>query len=562
MLNNIKIYGIDTETINGQPHMHQIYGDNFERYYYVDEDSTGRFFEHLKGIFTNCDNALLYGFNLRFDLPILFWKYYKQFLGDEHFVITENGWRITILYAQNCFAIIERDNKTAYILDIRNFFRKGSLDSLAEFFNLGVRKLPKPKLLGERSLTSRSDIAYAMRDAEISYKLGLIIRKTDKQFGLDVTFSCASIAEQIFRQKFMDNPIHLPSKSTVGVALLSYHGGRNWYKYNSPVIIKNSYEYDIRSAYAWAMAQLPDFSKGSYIWEDGFNIKNKFSICKVLFKTDYPTHLSFLGSGKYAAGRNVSWITYPELMAIAGYGDFIQKIEKQISFIPEITTERSPLCRFVDVFSNLKISAKKSGDKINAEMYKLILNSLYGKFIQTINKEKTWYMDKQGNVQHKDNWVAAGLFHPFIATLITGIVRARLLETERLSNAYHSSTDSVKTTEQIITGDKLGDWEQIAKGDCIVLRNRLYLHYDLKGNIEKFALHGFRGKKEDLEQAIYDGNNKITTWRMLWPKEAARQHKTALKMFERTQTISIDFTDNFVLAAQKVIDRQRAKRTA
>jgi len=572
MLDNVKVFGIDTETLNGQPHTLQFYGESLEKYsglvtaesignffWTTPDNATDVFFAHIDRILASCDNAIIYGFNLKFDLPIIFWKYYKSFVTEEHWTEIDNGYKITILYAQNCFAIMERDNKKVFILDVRNFFRRGSLDYLAEFFKLGVRKLDKPVGLGEQPLTEK-DIPYAMRDAEIAYKLGLLIRETDKQFGLDVTFSCAGLAENIFRQEFVKDTIYLPDKAIVGSSLMSYHGGRNWYKYDKPVIVKNCYEYDIKSAYPFAMSTLPDFSNGKYQWSSGFQSDKPFSIMKVQFKKDFPSSLAFLDSGRYAAGCCVSWITYNEFVAIQKYGNFVEKVEKQVSFIPNPTKESPPLKEFVNKFYVLRSEAKAAGDVVKSEMYKLIMNSLYGKFIQTIAKDKVFFLDKSGNLQNKVTWVAAGLFHPFIASLITGIIRGQLLETELYSKACHSSTDSIKTVNKIITGENLGDWEEQVYGDCIILRNRLYLHYDTKGNIAKCALHGFRGRPETLEQAVYDGKTEIETQRILWPKEANRQHKQALTMISYKQKLSFEFEKKFTETAKKLIDKQREKR--
>lgn len=575
MLNNVKIFGVDTETLFGEPHTLQVYADFRSKcvgkfgvkegglFGYVDKENvTDTFLQWLdKIIFEFCDNAILYGYNLRFDLPVIFFQYYRLFQEQEHFSFYYQDFRITILYAQNCFAVLEKNNKRAYIIDIRNFFRSGSLDYLAEFFQLPVRKIEKPIGLGSVPLTEK-DIPYAMRDAEIAYLLGQIIRETDVQFELDVSFSCAGLAEQIFRQQFLKNEIRLPHKAVVGAAMLSYHGGRNWYKYNTPCVVENCYEYDIKSAYAWAMTQLPDFAEGEYKWFDTFNQHFKYSICKVKTKSILPYNLCFTDDGSYANGNNSFWITYPELIELFQYGNYIEKIEKQIAYIPKFSSQSSPTRNFVHTFFALREQAKEENDTVKSEMYKLIMNSLYGKFIQTLAKNKVFFLDeKTKEIKCRVDYVAAGLFHPFIATLITGLVRGRLLKAERLSNAFHSSTDSIKTTSKMKVGDGIGDFEKKVFGDCIVLRNRLYLHYDNEtGKVSKFALHGFRGRAEDLEQAIFNGNTEITTKRILWPKEAKVRKLKALEMIEYKQKLNVVYTPQFLMEARKIIEKQRKRR--
>lgn len=562
----VKLVGVDTETISGEPHTIQYFGEKINQFNYVTADNiTPKFIEFIDEQTKDCDTLLVYGFNYRFDLPVIFFEFLENFQTEDCFEFLYEGYRIFIVYAQNTFAILKGKDKFIAMIDIRNFFRNGSLDDIAEKFKLPIRKLEKPKDLGKRLLTL-NDIPYAMRDAEIAYELGKIIYNYHiKQNFTQITYSCAHFAELDFRQHYLEKEIKLPDKNITEFALQSYHGGRNFYKYDKPKVFYNCFEYDLKSAYAWAMSKLPDFADGKYELFDSYKADYPYSIIKCDFnKNELPDNLIFDDS-KYLNNKNKNkdtmvWITKYEFDIIRKYlPKALNNIYKQISYIP-YNKRNSPLNKFVNDHYTRKRQADIIGDTVFSEMEKLTMNSLYGKFIQTIAKDDYYYFDENNIIQHKVEWVAGGLFHPYIATLITGLVRAVLIESEFEYNAFHSSTDSIKTEKRIITGTELGNFELKCWGDCIILRNRLYIHYDKQGNIAKWAGHGFKGKAELLEQIIYEGKTKFDVNRILMPKEARRRSEKPLDMIKFEQELSLEFTQDFLDEAKWVIEKNRTLR--
>lgn len=144
--------------------------------------------------------------------------------------------------------------------------------------------------------------------------------------------------------------------------------------------------------------------------------------------------------------------------------------------------------------------------------YKLCLNSLYGKFI----------------ARHRDfetgDKIGGSMFDPSIASLITGFVRAKIHRLEHKYNALHTATDGLitqKTPKKSDLGINLGDLKQENYGPCLILRNKLYLHYDESGKLIKSGLHGFEGSPDELLKIWKSAKKtysikRLTRWSESW----------------------------------------------
>jgi hypothetical protein len=186
----------------------------------------------------------------------------------------------------------------------------------------------------------------------------------------------------------------------------------------------------------------------------------------------------------------------------------------------------SPFAAYVEHFYKLKESASDKGER---DFYKLLLNSLYGKFIETRGGSTLLNIryDIDKRELHTDlDVIAGGLFNPFIASLITGHTRAFIHALEVEYRALHTSTDGIMTQSKgVELSDALGGLSIEAKGDAEILRNKLYIIYsknrdtaakDRKGKpiaskihkgqyIQKYALHGFFADVLTLEQMVNKG---------------------------------------------------------
>jgi hypothetical protein len=135
---------------------------------------------------------------------------------------------------------------------------------------------------------------------------------------------------------------------------------------------------------------------------------------------------------------------------------------------------------------------------------------------------------------------AGGLFNPLIAALITAHCRVRLNRLEHNYTALHSATDGIICAAKHApkTSDKsLGGVTIEATGDACILRPKLYIMYSKLSatgerpkvaslregwGVEKYALHGFRGRLEDLERMLLNGVSEYEYTHVVGLKESLR----------------------------------------
>jgi len=209
----------------------------------------------------------------------------------------------------------------------------------------------------------------------------------------------------------------------------------------------------------------------------------------------------------------------------------IKRIEGVIYSPNNKHLKQTSLQKFVNHFVSLKQKTPK--DNPFYLFYKTILNSLYGKFIQMIKIPNTGVFLDHEQKYVEEQYKTGNMFHPFIASLITGIVRAKIHSLEHKYNAIHTSTDSILTTKEIPKkelSDKLGGLKFEEKGDTLILRNKLYLMFNEKGDLTKYAFHGYRGKVEKLFDMWLKGNYKYEYQHMTKIKESIKQDLTPFKM--------------------------------
>lgn len=564
--------GVDSETLHGKPISFQFYSKEIglEKIVWVKDEkkATQLFFEFCDSLAATRDrHYVFFGHNLGFDLISFFYDRYARFREESIRGETWNGWKVEIVYAAVRFATFKKAHRSITLIDTGAYFSSPPrpLWQLAEIFCPTLPKLNAPKGLGSKrfSASDKQFCAYAMRDSEIAYYVGLFLLERHREWDVSLSVSGPHFASKVFRRHFLKKTIPLPPRKIVYAALTSYHGGKNNITCK-PGIYKNTVSLDIKSAYPDAMAGLPSFSNPDLYKAIQGNGHPQvylppFGIYKISGRAKKCRWPSIFGKNFKAISGSFKdvWITGFELNEALRCKEVV--LEKTFGYFydAEADKEPSPFKSYVDEFFKRKEITK---DKPQREFNKLLMNALYGKFIQTRHlvggmSELVFDLDEKKLIEDS-SIQAGGLFNPFIATLITGQTRADIHRYEHKYKAIHTATDGIFTLQihehayekmRSSARNRLGDLSPELRGDCLILRNKLYIFYaritsadrkEIRQNpnhkiklsgyrkgfkIIKHALHGFHGDVFTLEKLFFTGTRDYEYTKVNKLKESLRR---------------------------------------
>lgn len=564
------LIGYDTETNKGeimtQQTCHSEYGkkQRKDRIKWVTEDNV--LDDWLNFIDGSMEGFICcFCFNAKFDLAILLRKYIDKFLEDDFVVRHETNkgviWEINVRCSKNWYAFISKRNTFIYFLDIQNFF-SGSLANVAKTFQCETSKMEKPDGLGEKPFYQNDKlfVDYALTDSRLCLEIAEKLMAMHEEFDIPVATSSANFAEKVFRRDFIPEgkrfifPQEFPC---IRLSELSYHGGKNGYYLDNPAYVHNCYEYDFNSAYPFAMHSLPSFLSGTYEKVNSF--KDKYVGVYHAIGFIKPCNYGILYNSNfdyYRFSETVkieSFCTSFELQEAIESKEF--KLESARGYIWKPDTGESPLKEYNRYFWERKNNTSKKD--IRYIFYKLLLNSLYGKWIQRNPAKRAKYVYSNGQLDlHRREDIAGGLYHPFIASLITGHTRARLHQSEHFFSAIESSTDSVKSRRYHAKSSNLKEMgvmqlehkecsqcnKEYTKFNGLFVRNRLNLLLCPKEHVVKCALHGYWGKPNQLLEMYKKKEYVYQVDRMPLIREGIKQiGKNLFQMHEEERSINISW---------------------
>lgn len=191
---------------------------------------------------------------------------------------------------------------------------------------------------------------------------------------------------------------------------------------------------------------------------------------------------------------------------------------------------KTTFSEFVDTYYNLRLEATANGDAVRRLLYKLLLNSAYGKFALNPRKFKQWTLTiseiptPQQSPEHPDGWALeaqsgdmyiwsrpsprkGGFYNVATAASITGAARANLLRNIALAKRpLYCDTDSIicEGFNGELNETELGGWALEATGDRLAVAGKklytLYNHNELarEGRAIKKASKGVRLEAQDI----------------------------------------------------------------
>lgn len=537
------IIGFDSEAERGKPFLFQfahphscpVHGTDVDLLDISTEKHAGlwAFVDYLSDHCTRKDvEYIVVGFNLQYEWTQLFHDVPHDLKVSPDFDVTLqtgklNTARIRATNNKRYMATFELGGtkRRVKLIDAMAYF-VGSLDKAASVIGAG-KKMPKPMAFSRKAARSSAFVEYAKQDAILTQRLGDYIAGLHTTYDVATCISAPHFAARVFRRRYLTAEIPMPTEPLEQYGLDSYHGGKNGFYLPKPMLLKDIWHYDIRSAYPEAMRQLPNIETATWEAIDAYepNAHAIWEISGVATKCRFRAIMQH--DARWITGRfNRVRVTSYELDAALRLGEI--KITRCVGWIMR-GEPGGPLQRYVDDFYALKRFAKTDAERAAA---KLFLNSLYGKFFQKtpLGNVTGYDIDSHEMVvtdpEQDFDYEAGGLYHPPIASLITGYVRAKIHELEHEYDAVMTSTDgffAYRSPDQSKLGDELG-MLSAEIGSLRIWRERLYVFTPSKGK-PTYALHGFRGSLDQLQRMPLKAGNTF---------HYAAQAMITLKMSTRT----------------------------
>lgn len=524
----VQVIGWDTEAIRGAPVMMQFSSGGG----WADADirdvpeGASALALFVGWVDANCRQRgteyLIFGFNLMYEWTQLFGDLPPEIMASNEFEITMDPgltrgqrWKLTVMnFRRYTMTMVSEDrHHRVVVLDGHSFY-PGSLASVAKMVGVEDKQdIDKAQLanLTRADLTDPTFRRYAAQDAVTTRLVGERVVAMHEGFDVRTCISAPHLASRVFRRQFLGTTIPLPDRSLEQAGLWSYHGGKNGYYHRGP-LSADAWSLDIVSAYPEAMRALPALEEG--VWEQTTNHRGS-EHALWLIRLDHKRcrygGLFDHDGRRLSRGQAEVWVTGYELDVMLGYGEARRLDVLDGYVLTGPAGDGAGLAAYVDRFFGDKRTAV-GPERATA---KLMLNSLYGKFFQKVpigevqaleasldeeGRTRAWQV--QTVPEQPYDYRAGGLYHPPVASLITGFVRAKVHDLEHRHGAIATSTDGLfaeRAPDPATVGDGLG-MLTADKGHLDIWRERLYRFGMPNGPVSKFALHGFRGTKDVLQQ--------------------------------------------------------------
>lgn len=430
----------------------------------------------------------IFATNLEFDIFAAFPKHIYDF---EHFKLNYRKSRLISVKAGYRYEKKEggyKWAKTRLFLDTLNF-HQASVARLGQI--VGLPKLAQPAcfLRKPKNKAEADEMqAYNIRDTQITYKFALWLNSMLNTLNINLCQTIAASSLWGWRANYQDRDLYQPTIPIMENMLQAYYGGRTEvFKRGKLPKNKTFRLYDINSMYAKAMLnRFPD-TKSLFvsrqptlaqIWKYEGVVKCQVETPKDMYYPLLPkrhdTKLIF------PLGKWTAWYSIPELRAALKLG---YKITPLFAYFYNKTYR--PFSEFVKFFYKKRLSDPK-----NSLVYKIISNSLYGKFAQKWDTETEYTLLDDlprlpsGFVKSIGDYAIiekpgtpAEFVNPIFSIYTTAYARILLYEYLTKYEAVYCDTDSIITHRRVKTGTALGQMklEKTIKEGWIIKPKLYYL---------------------------------------------------------------------------------------
>lgn len=358
-------------------------------------------------------------------------------------------------------------------------------------------------------------VDYNKTDCEILYRAISNFQDTLLEMGGQLQMTLASCAMQLFRRKYLTRDVDTFNEINEK-ARKSYVASRVEVFASD---VQNSFYYDINSSFPFAMTQPCPGEFAGQTFRIPTNDKYIYiADCEVEVPDNYITPLPVRMHGRvfFPVGKWRGWMTSIDLDLMQREGGKILKVHEVLLF--------HPFYDLANYANDLYNKRKASDNEFEKIVFKLLLNSLYGKFAESPFKSKMLLNPKVTPITREEqDFMKMTMVFPgawlqeqeipiphvsvAVSSHITSLARRTLYDFMIQSNDFHyCDTDGFSATEEYATGKNLGDLKlekKIVNGRFIASK--------------MYALEGFIvNSKGDWEESAYykgKGFSRLTATR-------------------------------------------------
>jgi len=550
-----KIIGLDTETYQEnkvmKPFLIQVYSEDFQQplaeiFEVYREEEMMRFCKFL--ISKKLRSSVIATYNLAFDISTIY------------YVLKDPRLKIKLIAhtGRTIGAKITHNKHLVTIIDLRNIIPSKSLNELAK--TVGLSKTEKPLFLGTERMKKlyetneeyrRRVREYALNDAKITYHVAKKYYEIINELieSKKVKFTSGAYAVQIFKSRHADFDFPQYPNELEAKFKCAYRGGRT-------EVIKRGVNdkplnyYDINSLYPYVMYSYPypynyNNGNGRFVKKADVNL-DYLGIAKALIKVEHylpPLGVKRVTADKYerlifVEGKIVDYFTYPELLYMEenGYGK-IERVEETYEWKIWVY----PFREYVTELYELR--KKNAEDAFKNRIFKILMNSLYGKFGEYKNSEILLLTSDGIKKITSEEISKFRKYHNVVwAAFVTAYGRLELhkrMKAAGFENVYYCDTDSIITSSVLDVGKELGQLKlegTAPPGRAVFIRSKFYV-FD---NVVKFRGFTVSTTYDELKELIKNNKLYIEQLRISKPLESLRRRIPLLSVELYKKFFNID----------------------
>lgn len=349
--------------------------------------------------------------------------------------------------------------------------------------------------------------------------LGGVMQKAQeiywKLYKVDIEskITLSSLALTIFRMKYYDAsnwPIHIPNQNEDSFIRHAYYGGHtDTYKPYG----EDLYYYDVNSLYPFVMKEFP-MPGGVPVWhgtlegkdlDSIFGFIEAYVVCPKTIKKPFLPYRDKNDTLIFPTGEFVGVYYSEELKYARGLGYTVLPISGYL-----FERMESPFRDFVSSLFESRLEARISGNEALAYVYKILMNSLYGRFginpksttTEVCNEDRYKHLIRHsefifGDMLSENNYIVAyhsnagtgsDYWNPpknsavQLAAAITASARIYMYPYISREDCYYTDTDSVvlgqPLPKEVISSSVLGKFkleDRIRKGYFLAPKSYFYI---------------------------------------------------------------------------------------